>query len=158
MPSCRCSCSRISPREAHSSSPPNRSSLAVKYSRCSLNWPHPWARPRIRDPPPPAIPACLLLLPPEASAKLLPSSIVQIRESRNGWDWKGLQRSSHSKPLSWAGMPRSPPQNPRTTLLLRSRGIAVGCGWCWLEQQPCFPGKCVLGQSFACGIAGLYQR
>lgn len=71
----------------------------MKYSRCSLNWPHPWARPHIMDPPSPAIPACLLLLPPEASAKLLPSSIVQIRESQNGWDWKGLQRSSHSKPL-----------------------------------------------------------
>ena len=39
---------------------------------------------------------------------------------------------------------RSLPQNPWTTLLLKSRDVAVGCGWCSLEQEPCFPGMCFL--------------
>lgn len=39
---------------------------------------------------------------------------------------------------------RSLPQNPWTTLPLKSRDVAVGCGWCSLEQEPCFPGMCFL--------------
>lgn len=61
----------------------------MKWSRCSLSWPHPWALHYIVDLPTPEIPGCLLLYSPEASAKLPPSNMVQIRESGNGWDWKG---------------------------------------------------------------------
>lgn len=39
---------------------------------------------------------------------------------------------------------RTLPQNPWTTLLLQSRDGAVGCGWCSLQQEPCFPGVCFL--------------
>lgn len=68
-----------------------------------------------------------ILLKPLPSS--LPTTLYRSQNHRMVGTGRNFKRSSHSRPLPWAGMLwmlRSLPQNPRTTLLLWNKGCSCG--------------------------------